>query len=65
MTLNISTPFAYYLGHGIIDEIDFTDIRNDERIVWTPNQKKGRNFKKKQEIFTFLSYIMKNDFKFR
>tara|TARA_Y200000002_G_scaffold364831_1_gene354168 strand:- start:1211 stop:1864 length:654 start_codon:yes stop_codon:yes gene_type:complete len=46
MTLNISTPFAYYLGHGIIDEIDFTDIRNDERIVWTIKQKKNWILKK-------------------
>lgn len=59
MTLKISTPFAYYLGHGILDEIDFTDIRNDERIVWTPNQKKGTDFIKEADTLGLEKFHQK------
>ena len=48
MTLNIDTPFAYYLGHGIIDDFDFTDIRNEKNIVASERQvrdtKKGQKW---------------------
>ena len=37
MTLNISTPFAYYMGHGILD-YDFTKLREEKRITWANNQ---------------------------
>ena len=43
MTLNISTPFAYYVGHGTLD-FDFTDIRKEERITWSANQKQADDF---------------------
>lgn len=38
MTLHIDTPFAYYVGHGIIDDFDFTDIRNEKRTVASERQ---------------------------
>ena len=48
MTLNISTPFAYYMGHGILD-YDFTKLREEKRITWANNQPQAEEFAKEQD----------------
>tara|TARA_B100000401_G_scaffold433004_1_gene371106 strand:- start:65 stop:718 length:654 start_codon:yes stop_codon:yes gene_type:complete len=49
MTLNISTPFAYYIGHGDLPDFDFTEIRKEKRITWAESQTQAKAFAKESE----------------
>tara|TARA_R100000149_G_scaffold65047_1_gene38373 strand:- start:87 stop:746 length:660 start_codon:yes stop_codon:yes gene_type:complete len=46
MTLNIITPFAYYVGQGELEDFNFTDLRKDKRITWAPGQSKRSEYEK-------------------
>mgnify|MGYP001167550545 CR=1 FL=1 len=43
MTLNITAPFAYYVGDGVLD-FDFSKLRNEKRITWANNQEQAKEF---------------------
>ena len=45
MTLNITAPFAYYIGDGKLD-FDFSELRKENRITWANNQTQSDKFQK-------------------
>ena len=46
MTLNITAPFAYYVGHGEISDFNFSDLRKDKRITLAPEQSNRSDYEK-------------------